>query len=130
LPSEVRARCASFFRPLIYDQPREEQPFDGNRRPALSLQLLHACRVTPSPLESAPPCPGVDQLSPREQKVARRVAERLTNRQVARALHISEPTVKFHLKQVFRKLGISCRSRLAYLLLPMRKRAMKRADAS
>jgi DNA-binding NarL/FixJ family response regulator len=81
--------------------------------PATLLHLLHACEGAPPPHEVEPP---VDQLSPREMEVARKVAEGLTNRQVARALHISEPTVKFHLKQVFRKLGVTCRSRLAYVL--------------
>jgi DNA-binding CsgD family transcriptional regulator len=79
------------------------------------LYLLHACGAAPGP-ETEPACPGVERLSHRELEVARKVAEGLTNQQVARLLHISEPTVKFHLKQVFRKLGITCRSRLAFVL--------------
>lgn len=84
--------------------------------PATLLHLLQICEGAPPSRVAEVPAPGIEQLSQRELEVAGKVAEGLTNRQVARALHISEPTVKFHLKQVFRKLGITCRSRLAFVL--------------
>jgi DNA-binding NarL/FixJ family response regulator len=95
---------------------RAVQRQESHCSPGTLLYLLQSFEAAPPGREAEPPCPGVDQLSHRELEVARKVAEGLTNQQVARVLHVSEPTVKFHLKQVFRKLGIMRRSRLAYVL--------------
>ena len=54
--------------------------------------------------------PGTPQMSPRELEVLRLVAEGLANKQVARRLGISERTVKAHLGQVFRAIGVSDRT--------------------
>ena len=43
-------------------------------------------------------------LTEREQEVLHLVADALTNRQVASALHISEQTVKNHIKSIMQKL--------------------------
>lgn len=56
-------------------------------------------------LRSQPP-----QLSEREMAVLARVAQGGTNRQVARALFVSEATVKTHLVHVFAKLGVDSRT--------------------
>lgn len=57
--------------------------------------------------------PGSDadavSLTERETAVLRAVCEGLTNRQIGRELWITEQTVKFHLKNVFRKLDASNR---------------------
>jgi len=52
-------------------------------------------------------------LSPREDEISRLVAEGMSNREVSRALKISESTVKNSLFHVFEKLGISNRVELA-----------------
>jgi DNA-binding CsgD family transcriptional regulator len=44
------------------------------------------------------------------------VAEGLTNQQVADRMYVSVHTVAFHLKQVFRKLGIGSRVELARMV--------------
>jgi DNA-binding NarL/FixJ family response regulator len=54
--------------------------------------------------------PLVEQLTPREHTVLALVADGLGNREIARALDISEHTVKFHLASVFGKLGVSSRT--------------------
>lgn len=51
-------------------------------------------------------------LSEREAEVARRVAAGRTNKEVARALDITERTVKAHLSAVFDKLGVRDRLQL------------------
>jgi DNA-binding CsgD family transcriptional regulator len=56
-----------------------------------------------------------DTLSESERRVARLVAEGLTNRQVAERMFLSRHTVDFHLRQVFRKLGINSRVELVSL---------------
>jgi DNA-binding CsgD family transcriptional regulator len=48
-----------------------------------------------------------------ERRVAELVAQGLTNREVARHLHLSPHTVNSHLRHVFDKLGVSNRVGLA-----------------
>ncbi len=56
---------------------------------------------------SAPP---VATLTPRELEVLEAVATGQSNREVARALYLSEATVKSHLVQVFAKLEVKSRT--------------------
>jgi DNA-binding CsgD family transcriptional regulator len=58
------------------------------------------------------PVSGWDSLTTTERKVAELVASGLTNRQAARHLFISPHTVGFHLRQIYRKLGIRSRTAL------------------
>jgi DNA-binding CsgD family transcriptional regulator len=54
-----------------------------------------------------------DQLTPSELQVALRVAEGLTNREVAGVLFLSPKTVEHHLSSIYRKLGVRSRTELA-----------------
>lgn len=49
-------------------------------------------------------------LSSREEEVLTAVAEGLTNAEVAERLHISENTVKFHLQNIYQRLGVTNRT--------------------
>ncbi|GHJ41949.1 hypothetical protein Sm713_75580 [Streptomyces sp. TS71-3] len=51
-------------------------------------------------------------LSPSEQTITRLVAAGLTNRQIASRVNLSPHTVNFHLRKIFRKLGVSSRVEL------------------
>jgi DNA-binding NarL/FixJ family response regulator len=53
---------------------------------------------------------GAAELTERERAVLQAVADGLTNRQIARELWVTEQTVKFHLKNLFRKLDVSNRA--------------------
>jgi DNA-binding CsgD family transcriptional regulator len=55
---------------------------------------------------------GMRLLTPREEQVAALVADGLSNREVARALCLSEPTIKKYRLRIFDKLGISSRVEL------------------
>jgi DNA-binding CsgD family transcriptional regulator len=57
--------------------------------------------------------PDSDALTPSELQVALRVAEGLTNREVAAAIFLSPKTVEHHLSSIYRKLGIRSRTELA-----------------
>lgn len=57
--------------------------------------------------------PEADELTPSELQVALRVAEGLTNREVAAAIFLSPKTVEHHLSSIYRKLGIRSRTELA-----------------
>ncbi|GHE26512.1 hypothetical protein GCM10017673_30430 [Streptosporangium violaceochromogenes] len=61
------------------------------------------------------PASGWSSLTGTENAVCDLVAQGLTNRQAAERMFISEHTVAFHLRQVFRKLGIHSRVDLARL---------------
>ena len=55
---------------------------------------------------------GPDQLiTDRELEILQHVAEGLSNAQIAKALWVTEQTVKFHLSNVYRKLGVSNRTK-------------------
>jgi DNA-binding NarL/FixJ family response regulator len=54
-----------------------------------------------------------DALSDREAQVLRLVTRGLTNRQIARSLGISENTVKVHVGNLFRRIGVSDRTSAA-----------------
>lgn len=54
-------------------------------------------------------------LTAREFQVARLVHQSANNKVIARALNISERTVKAHLSAIFKKLGVTNRVRLALL---------------
>jgi DNA-binding NarL/FixJ family response regulator len=52
-------------------------------------------------------------LTPREHAVLALVAEGRSNKEIARTLEISEKTVKVHLTNVFRRIGVSDRGAAA-----------------
>jgi DNA-binding CsgD family transcriptional regulator/tetratricopeptide (TPR) repeat protein len=56
---------------------------------------------------------GVEALSGREREVAELVTERLTNREIAQRLVLSERTVERHLSRIFQKLDVSSRVQVA-----------------
>lgn len=59
-------------------------------------------------------------LSAREKEALELVAQGLTNTQIAETLSVSENTVKFHLQNIFQKLGVSNRTEAAAYYLRRR----------
>ena len=55
----------------------------------------------------------LDQLTPRELQVALDLSSGMTTREAAAKLYLSPKTVEFHLRSVYRKLGIASRAELA-----------------
>jgi DNA-binding CsgD family transcriptional regulator len=56
---------------------------------------------------------GITQLTPQELQIALLLAERRTTREAAAALFLSPKTVEYHLRSVYRKLGVATRDELA-----------------
>lgn len=92
---------------LLKDSPRE-QLFDAIRAtargqaalsPAVAARLLVRARTSQA-----------DALTSREIDVLTAVATGLSNKDIARQLHISEATVKTHLLHIFAKLGVADRT--------------------
>jgi len=62
---------------------------------------------------AAPGDSGIDALSKRELEIARLVTDRLTNREIAAALFLSDKTIESHLRNIFHKLGVTSRVEVA-----------------
>ena len=58
---------------------------------------------------------GLDALTAREREVLAELAQGRSNREIARALHVSEKTVKAHVSSVLAKLGVQDRTQAALL---------------
>jgi DNA-binding NarL/FixJ family response regulator len=70
--------------------------------PAVQQRLASAAARAPA----APPQPGDEKdLTQRESEVLRLIAGGRSNREIARALFVSEATVKTHVNRIFAKTG-------------------------
>jgi DNA-binding NarL/FixJ family response regulator len=75
--------------------------------PAATSALFAGISTTGAP---SAPSSDVQVLSAREAEIMDRVAEGLTNREIARACFLAEKTVKNHLNRIFPKLGARTRA--------------------
>ncbi|MGE3286827.1 MAG: response regulator transcription factor [Pseudonocardia sp.] len=57
---------------------------------------------------------GAPGITRRESEVLALYADGLSNKQVARRLHVSETTVRFHSKNILRKLSARTRSQAVF----------------
>ena len=70
-------------------------------------------RQSPSSLGDVPP--GIAELTPREREVLALIGQGASNREIARALFLSEGTVKNHVTHLLGRLGLRDRTQAALL---------------
>lgn len=77
---------------------------------------LRAAGETSAPDAGSAEPDALASLTPQELRIAMAVAEGATNREVAAQLFLSPRTVDYHLRKVFKKVGISSRAELIRLV--------------
>jgi DNA-binding NarL/FixJ family response regulator len=82
----------------------------GALRQALDGNVFTTAGVTEDPAERAAKDAG---LTERELGIVRAVARGLSNEAISKELWVAEQTVKFHLTNIYRKLGVSNRTEAA-----------------
>jgi two-component system, NarL family, response regulator DevR len=92
---------------IIRAVARGESGFDS--RSAAVVRALAAGRPAAEVADESP------ALTEREREVVTLIAEGLTNREIGEAIFISESTVKFHVRNVMRKLDVHHRAEVAYV---------------
>lgn len=93
----MHPRCAGRIIPAVC------RAYSGSRRPSAGGFAGNAAAQAVLHCTAKPDDRG---LSPRELEIAQLAAARRTNAEIAAQLHLSEATVKNHLKRIFDKLGL------------------------
>jgi DNA-binding NarL/FixJ family response regulator len=75
-----------------------------------SVGAVYHVPSVPSPRKGEQPTARGPELTPRETTILMAVADGLTTKAISQDLWLSEHTVKFHLTNIYRKLGVSNRS--------------------
>lgn len=103
--------------PFRFQNPMMHEIFWSNiprRFPAL---IRPAAQLVPPPRPSALDETRID-LTEQEKYLIKLTSEGFTNRQIANRLRISQHTVNYHLKKLFKKYGVNSRVRLVRKALP------------
>lgn len=94
-----------------------EKPFSNNSLvDRIEFALTASAAVLLARRERAERLKGLDQLSEREREVMLLVADGLSNKQVADAMHLSVRTIEAHRAHVFEKMNVASAVDLANLL--------------
>jgi two-component system, NarL family, nitrate/nitrite response regulator NarL len=82
---------------------------------AMGEQYAPVDFLTAPATEAAPPHPMASSLSARELQVLEGLCSGKSNKEIARDLGVMEPTVKLHVKTLYRKIGAANRTQAAML---------------
>ncbi len=78
---------------------------------AATLRQLHVNDLAEPPRKRHAPAPDLSRL---EQQILRLAVEGRTNRQISTEVHLSQNTIKFHIRQILQKAGVANRTALAH----------------
>jgi DNA-binding NarL/FixJ family response regulator len=110
----LKSLDAEQFFQLIEGVNRGEAPIPPDMAAKILNEFARRSREEPEP---EPPASDHESLTHRETEVLQLVIQGLSNKEIARALTISENTVKFHLKNILAKLHARNRAEaVAYAL--------------
>jgi Response regulator containing a CheY-like receiver domain and an HTH DNA-binding domain len=68
----------------------------------------------------------ISKLTRKEARVAKLIVEGFSNREIAKELAITERTVKGHLNNIYKKLGLKSRYQLMVVVLMLYAKEIKR----
>jgi|DewCreStandDraft_5_1066085.scaffolds.fasta_scaffold00232_49 DNA-binding NarL/FixJ family response regulator len=114
--ARVRQALEAGVRGLLPAECHADELVAALRAADAGLLALHPAAVSgllaapPEPAPVAATEPAGERLSARELEVLALLADGLPNKAIARRLHISEHTVKFHIGSIMAKLGASSRT--------------------
>jgi LuxR family maltose regulon positive regulatory protein len=110
-----RAAGLGLLRTVASEGPEVVQLVEraAHRVPERWLDRLRRAAVTLPGRSAQSPGDPVATLTDRERDVLRLLASRLTVREIAGELYVSPNTLKFHLKTIYRKLGVGSRAEAA-----------------
>ncbi|MBD2114241.1 MULTISPECIES: response regulator transcription factor [Cyanophyceae] len=80
---------------------------------AVHPSFLDSLLASTESLQTTAPPHQTEALTPREVEVLTMLAEGLSNKAIARRLHLSEHTIKYHTSAIFAKLNVSSRTEAA-----------------
>jgi DNA-binding CsgD family transcriptional regulator len=106
----------SFASELVWRVALDSIPLSVRAGLSEDIRVLRTPAKAPAPVRADPVLrhPAPDRsLTEQEKRIAGLVGSGLTNQQVARRLYLSPHTVNYHLRTIFRKLGIVSRVELA-----------------
>lgn len=76
--------------------------------PSMTKKFLGFYQEKPEPVEEKP----ADGLTEREREVLLCLVQGMNNKEIAKSLFISDKTVKIHVSNIFKKLGVKSRSQV------------------
>ena len=91
---------------MLPTQVSEDQIVQAIRSVAAGLMVFGSNFIPQRSEESET----LEALTPRESEVLQLLSEGLGNKEIASRLHISEHTIKFHIRSILGKLGASSRT--------------------
>jgi two-component system, NarL family, response regulator YdfI len=105
---EAAFRCG--VRGILPDESTESEIIAAIIAIADNLVVLHPDFLELLPIREKVAFTPVQTLTPREIEVLEMLGSGLGNKAIAKNLHISEHTVKFHISSIFQKLSVASRT--------------------
>ncbi len=107
---DLEAAIRSGVRGILPGESTESEIIAAVIAIADNLVVLHPDFLEFLPIREKVTHTPVKTLTPREVEVLQMLGSGLGNKAIAKHLHISEHTVKFHISSIFQKLGVSTRT--------------------